>query len=159
MERGRHVFFSIRKDGIEIDCAVYRPTGITKNALFLMKGDKVKVGGGIRKSSKTHGKTLNVEFFEVLHLEKKIILANPLCVNCNKKMKSKGRNQGFECVRCGKKAHAKAQLEIPRQIRPTLYIPQVSAHRHLTRPYQRIGIKNRYARFDEKVAWFSSYQN
>jgi tRNA(Ile2)-agmatinylcytidine synthase len=159
MQKGRHVTFYIIKDGAEIICAVYRPTGITKEAMCLMKGDKIRVGGGIRKSSAKHGRTLNVEFFKVLKLQKKTVLVNPLCTKCNKRMKSKGRNQGFECIKCGQKAQNKTILKVPRQIKTKLYIPQPSAHRHLTRPQQRIGIANKQTSFDEKNPWFHTYQN
>jgi tRNA(Ile2)-agmatinylcytidine synthase len=111
MQKGGHVTFSIIKNGAEITCAVYRPTGITKEVMCLMKGDKIRVGGGIRKSSAKHGRTLNVEFFKILKLQKKTVLVNPLCTKCNKRMKSKGRNQGFECIRCGQKAQNKTMLE------------------------------------------------
>ena len=117
IERGGHVRFSILKNNIKIICFVYKPTGITSNAIQLIKGDLVKVGGGIRKSSPKHGRTLNVEFFEVLKLEKKFIMTNPTCQNCNKKMKSKGKNQGFECVRCGRAAAKKITQTIPRNIK------------------------------------------
>lgn len=157
IEKGGHVKFSISKDDIEITCFVYKPTGITKEATCLIKGDLVRVGGGIRRSSVKHGRTLNVEFFEVLKLQKKIIMVNPLCVKCNKKMKSKGRNQGFECIRCGKKSLKKTILEVPRQIKNQLYIPQSSAHRHLTRPQQRINIINKTAKFSDSVKWFVNY--
>jgi tRNA(Ile2)-agmatinylcytidine synthase len=159
MEKGRHVIFSIIKDGVEINCAVYRPTGITKQAMCLIRGDKIRVGGGIRKSSAKHARTLNVEFFKVLELQKNTTLVNPLCDQCNKRMKSKGHNQGFECVRCGRKASGKTTLQMPRQIEAKLYIPQPSAHRHLTRPQQRIGITNRQTSFDRRSRWFSVYQN
>ena len=159
MEKGKHVTFSIIKDGIEVNCAVYRPTGITKGAMSLIKGDKIRVGGGIRKSSAKHGRTLNVEFFKVLKLQKKAVLVNPLCTKCNKRMKSKGRNQGFECIRCRQKAQNKTVLEAPRQIKTKLYIPHPSAHRHLTRPQQRIGITNGQTNFDDKNPWFYTYQN
>lgn len=159
MEKGKHVTFSIIKDGIEVSCAVYRPTGITKDAMSLIKGDKIRVGGGIRKSSVKHGRTLNVEFFEILKLQKKAVLVNPLCTKCNKRMKSKGRNQGFECIRCGQKAQNKTMLESPRKVKTKLYIPQPSAHRHLTRPQQRIGITNKQTNLDNKTPWFYTYQN
>jgi tRNA(Ile2)-agmatinylcytidine synthase len=159
MEKGKHVTFSIVKEGIEINCAVYRPTGMTKDAMCLMKGDKIRVGGGIRRSSAKHGRTLNVEFFKIITLQKKTVLVNPLCTRCNKRMKSKGTRQGFECIRCGKKANNKTITEIPRQIKTKLYIPQPSAHRHLTRPQQRLGITNKQIRFVDDTLWFYAYQN
>ncbi len=159
MEKGGHVNFSITKDGIEVSCYVYRPTGITKQAMGLIKGDLIRVGGGMRRFSAKHGRTLNIEFFRVLKLQKNTSLVNPSCTNCDKRMKSKGRGQGFECVRCGNKAAKKVILEIPRQIKNQTYIPQLSAHRHLTRPAQRICITNKKTKFDSKSKWFLQYKN
>lgn len=157
IEKGGHVMFAIKKDDAEINCAVYKETGITKHATNLITGDKIRVGGGIRKASCKHSRILNVEFFQVLSLEKKHILVNPMCTKCKKHMKSKGQGQGFECVRCGKKFPKKEIIQVSRQIKKQIYIPQVSAHRHLTRPQQRLGIANEESRFNEKVPWFSVY--
>ena len=153
------MLFRSSKDSVELTCFVYKPTGITKEASGLIKDDLVRVGGGIRRSSIKHGRVLNVEFFEVLRLQKKTILQNPQCTKCNKKMKSKGRNQGFECIKCGKKAIKKINLEIPRQITRQLYIPQPSAHRHLTRPKQRVNVINKPIKFNNLESWFSNYSN
>ncbi|HXG73925.1 MAG TPA: tRNA(Ile)(2)-agmatinylcytidine synthase [Candidatus Nitrosotenuis sp.] len=157
MQKGGHVRFGLTKDGVMVNCYVYRPTGITKQAMGLIRGDLVRVGGGIRKSSPTHGRALNVEFFEVLKLQPMSIQVNPLCKACNKRMKSKGRGQGYECIKCGKKASKKTVLQIPRQLKRQLYIPEPSAHRHLTRPYQRIGLTNKNSEF--AANWFAQYKN
>ena len=37
---------------MKINCAVYKPTGISSVALELIKGDKNLVGGGVRKSTR-----------------------------------------------------------------------------------------------------------
>lgn len=158
MQKGGHVNFSVTKDGIKVNCYVYRPTGITKQAMGLIRGDLIRVGGGIRRFSPKHGRTFNVEFFEVLKLQPHLVKINPLCKTCNKRMKSKGRGQGYECVKCGKKAAKKLILQTPRQIKKQLYIPELSAHRHLTRPYQRIGVTNKNSEFDA-TNWFSQYKN
>jgi tRNA(Ile2)-agmatinylcytidine synthase len=157
--KGGHVFFKINSNNHEFWCAVYKPTGITTIASNLIKGDKVCVGGGIRKASKNYPRIINLEFIDVIHLEKKFITSNPLCKKCNKKMKSKGKNQGFQCIRCGKKALSKTSNEIPRKIQKKLYIPKMSAHRHLTRPLQRIGKINKSTKFDESQSWFCVYRN
>lgn len=159
MERGGHVIFSMTKSGHEILCAVYRPTKITSIAQRLIKGDMIRVGGGIRKSTKKHSRILNVEFVEVMKLKKAQKLTNPLCKRCNKRMKSKGKNQGFQCIKCGKKLYSKIIQEIPRMIKPQLYLPAVSAHRHLTRPAQRIGRSNKEIAFDSSIPWFHVYHN
>ena len=134
-EKGGHVFFSVEAKGKRIKCGVYKPTKITKVAQNLIVGDKIRIGGGIRKASKHHERVINVEFLDVLDLAKNILLTNPTCKKCNKKMKSKGNRQGFECIKCGSKLFSKSNLEIPRKLRSKLYLPTVSAHRHLTRPY------------------------
>ena len=156
--KGGHVFFSIISDGYELRCAVYKPTGMSFVALSLIKGDKVCIGGGIRKASKNHPRILNLEFIDVISLEKNLIKSNPICKKCDKKMKSKGKNQGYQCIRCGKKLANKVILEIPRKIKKQLYIPNVSAHRHLSRPLQRIGRINKESKFDESASWFCVYE-
>ncbi len=152
---GGHVFFSVYKNGVTVKCAVYKPTKLTTIAEKLMKGDLVKIGGGIRKSSKNHKQVLNVEFLEILDLEKYIILVNPFCTKCKKRMKSKGKNQGYQCSKCGNTRLTKVEQEIPRQIKKQFYLPVSSAHRHLTRPLQRIGKFNSKIEFNNSKKWFS----
>jgi len=100
---------------------------------------------------------LNVEFLDVIKLEKNILLTNPTCKTCNKKMKSKGNRQGFECFRCGNKSFSKSSLEIPRKIQRKLYLPAISAHRHLTRPYQRLKKRNKSEIFDTSLEWLNIF--
>ena len=156
-ERGGHVFFSIEVKGRKIRCGVYKPTKITKDAQNLIPGDKIRAGGGIRKASKNHSRVLNVEFLDVIQLAKNILLTNPTCKKCNKKMKSNGNRQGFECVKCGNKFFSKSKLEIPRKIQSKLYLPDISAHRHLTRPSQRLKKRNRNTLFDTSIPWFNVF--
>ncbi|MDE2589887.1 MAG: DNA-binding protein, partial [Patescibacteria group bacterium] len=118
-------------------------------------GDLIKIGGGIRKASKTHGRTINVEFIEVIKLVKNAVLANPMCTRCEKRMKSKGKEQGFKCEKCGNISEDKVTENIPRKIKEQLYLPVASAHRHLTRPMQRLNKSNRTIKFDDRKQWFS----
>ena len=156
-EQGGHVFFSIQVKDRKIRCAVYKPTKITKIVQNLIPGDKIHIGGGIRRASKNHGRILNVEFLRVLQLAKNNLSVNPTCKKCKKKMKSKGSKQGFECVKCGNKSVSKYTLDIPRKIQCKLYIPAVSAHRHLTRPYQRIKKRNKDIRFNTSIPWMQVF--
>jgi len=105
--KGGHVFFKIISKNHEFWCAVYKPTGISSTASNLIKGDKICVGGGVRKASKKFPRIINLEFIDVISLQKNLSKSNPTCKKCNKKMKSKGQNQGFQCIRCGKKASKK----------------------------------------------------
>ena len=156
-ERGGHVFFSIEVKGKKIRCGIYKPTKITKTVQNLITGDKIRVGGGIRKASKNHSRVLNLEFLDVIQLAKNILLTNPTCKKCNKKMKSSGSKQGFECVKCGNKFFSKSKLEVPRKIQSKLYLPDISAHRHLTRPFQRLKKRNRNVLFDASIPWFNVF--
>jgi len=154
IELGGHIFFSLSRDGRTIKCAVYKPTGLTKVASKLIKGDMVKVGGGIRKASKNHERVLNIEFLEIQSLLRHVVVINPFCSTCKKRMKSKGKDQGYECIKCGKILSKKVKQEIPRQLEKQLYLPIPSAHRHLTRPVQRIGKINARIEFDNSKKWF-----
>ena len=155
--KGGHVFFKILSKNYEFWCAVYKPTGISSIASNLIEGDKICVGGGVRKASKKFPRIINLEFIDIIHLEKNLVKSNPICKKCNKKMKSKGQNQGFQCIRCGKISSKKITVEISRKVKKQLYIPNMSAHRHLTRPLQRIGISNKTSKFDKSLSWFCVY--
>ena len=154
--RGGHVFFTISVDGEQCRCAVYKPTGMTHAASGLIPGDRVCVGGGIRKASKNFPRVLNVEFLDVVELVEDSVLRNPVCSMCSKSMKSKGIGQGYQCIICGKKSAKKQVHFIPRGIKEQLYIPVVSAHRHLTRPAQRMGRRNT-VEFSESALWVCKY--
>lgn len=157
--KGGHVFFTINSSSNEISCAVYKPTGITFVAKNLIKGDKICIGGGIKKATKKYPRTLNVEFIEIISLKQSFQKTNPTCIKCKKKMKSKGRNQAYQCIKCGLKSSSLEILKIPRKIEEKLYIPKISAHRHLTRPEQRFGIINKNSKFNESSSWYGVYRN
>jgi tRNA(Ile2)-agmatinylcytidine synthase len=155
--KGGHVFFSITVDNVKIPCAVYKPTRITNVAKELIVGDSIKVGGGIRKATKTHPRILNLEFIQILKLEKKSKLVNPFCKNCQKHMKSKGKNQGFQCVHCKKTSTHKTRQFITRSLKEQIYIPDVSAHRHLTKPVQRMKQKSKPEKFNPDSLWINNF--
>lgn len=156
--KGGHVFFTINSKNNEFWCAVYKETGMSTIASNLIIGDKISVGGGVRKASKNFPRIINLEFIKIISLKKNLSKTNPICKKCKKKMKSKGRNQGFQCIKCGAKNLKKTSLEIPRQIKKQLYIPKISAHRHLTRPLQRTGKTNKTTIFDASQSWFCVYE-
>ena len=156
--KGGHVFFTINSKNNEFWCAVYKETGMSTIASNLIIGDKISVGGGVRKASKNFPRIINLEFIKIISLKKNLSKTNPICKKCKKKMKSKGRNQGFQCIKCGAKNLKKTSLEIPRQIKKQLYIPKISAHRHLTRPLQRTGKTNKTSKFDASQSWFYVYE-
>ncbi len=74
-------------------------------------------------------------------------------------MKSKGKNQRFQCIKCGKKSNEKIIEHIPRKIKKQMYLPVISAQRHLTRPLQRLGVSNKHIIFDNSLPWFHIFKN
>jgi len=145
--KGRHVIFSIEDESGAIDCAAYEPTGNFRNIIRkLMQGDIVEVYGGVRPANTTHSMTINLEKLRVLHLVPSVKLYNPVCPQCNKRMKSMGSNSGFRCDRCGfrdRNAMKEAVLD-EREINTQLYIPPARANRHLTKPLVRYERENSF---------------
>ena len=155
--RGGHLFFSINSKNKNINCCIYKPTKITHVAKNLIVGDKILIGGGVRKASKNFDRIFNIEFLKPLKLEKHVTQKNPLCKKCDKRMKSKGKDQGFQCSKCGKKSSHKITITIPRKISKKMYIPSVSAHRHLTKPIQRFNRIHKKIHFSEKIQSCSKF--
>ncbi|MEM2934883.1 MAG: tRNA(Ile)(2)-agmatinylcytidine synthase [Candidatus Thermoplasmatota archaeon] len=132
---GGHLIFSI-SNGREIDCTAYEPTkNFRKLIERLRQGDEVVVYGGVREKPFT----INIEKIEikkVIEVYKKI--ENPFCKNCKKHMKSIGKNRGYRCPKCGKRASEKdaKHIKIERPS-PGIYEVPVIARRHLSKPLKR----------------------
>lgn len=142
---GGHVIFTVEQRGDQMSAAVYEPTGLTGVAAKLEPGDTLGIGCGVRKGTTKHPKILNVEFLLVQSLQEIFETRNPLCKICGKRMKSEGRNKGYQCERCKFKDPGAKKINIPkaRELRPGLYIPTPKAHRHLTKPMQRYGLEKK----------------
>ncbi|MEN6593005.1 MAG: tRNA(Ile)(2)-agmatinylcytidine synthase [Methanobacterium sp.] len=131
---GGHIILPLEDDTGSIECAAYEPTKEFRDVFRqLRKGDEIRVYGGIGKKG-----TLNVEKFELLELSKDYEEINPMC-ECGKRMKSAGKNQGFKCVKCGRKLKdgSKVLVEIERGIQEGFYEVPPSARRHLSKPLVR----------------------
>jgi len=156
IHEGGFTVFGIKDDTSHIDCAVYEPTRQFRNTVnMLLIGDEVKVHASVRPKSRTHGLTLNLEGLEILHLSPIIKTESPLCPECKKRMKSAGTRKGFKCVNCGYKdpEGTKIETRIERKIDLGLYLPPLSAQRHLTRPLSRIKKNNSGKSFDMVRKW------
>jgi tRNA(Ile2)-agmatinylcytidine synthase len=140
---GGHVIFTVEQDGSEMPAAVYEPTGLASVAAKLEAGDLIEIGVGVRKGTTKHPKILNVEYLSILELAPVFDVQNPLCKMCGKRMKSEGRNKGFQCDRCKHKDTNAKKVFVPQErvIKAGLYVPTPKAHRHLTKPLQRYGLE------------------
>ena len=154
--RGGHAWAVVGCGGHEIACWAYRPTGLPGLVRGLAPGDVVEVGGGVRPGSVRRSHTLSLEVVRVRRLEPQTTYANPRCMRCDKSMKSRGRGQGYGCVRCGAAAAGPVRMDMPRSISCGEYVPRVSAHRHLARPAQRRGRRNGI-RFTAHLPWHLDY--
>jgi len=142
----RHVIFSIRDKTGQIDCAAYEPTGdLRKAAKKLIISDHVEAYGGVRPSASQRLVTVNLEKFRVLRLASEIILHNPLCPQCGKRMKSMGTNKGFRCEKCGfrERKLEKVMVKVKRELKQKLYVTSPRSQRHLTKPLIRYGLEKR----------------
>jgi tRNA(Ile2)-agmatinylcytidine synthase len=134
--RGGHVFFNIKDSSGYIDCAAYEPTKEFRNVVRnLVVGDVVEVFGGVRKKPLT----INLEKINVKKLNNQVKkIENPVCPICGKHMKSKGKNQGFKCKKCGIKSPKPLFKKVKRKISLGFYEVPVCARRHLSKPLKRI---------------------
>ncbi|MEM2226158.1 MAG: tRNA(Ile)(2)-agmatinylcytidine synthase [Candidatus Bathyarchaeia archaeon] len=146
---GGHVIFKLSNGSGEIDCAAYEPSGdLNRVARKLIVGDLIKAYGGVRRASRAHPRTMNLEKIEILELARVLEFRNPKCPSCGRGMESAGRGQGYRCRRCKTEAKEKVAFEVPRAISPGTYLASPRAHRHLTKPLSRYGL--------EKGSWAPS---
>jgi len=142
----RHIVFAITDATGQIDCAAYEPTGdLRKKAAELIVEDIVEVYGGVRPASEKQPMTVNLEKFRVVNLARKLVLKNPVCPNCGRRLKSMGAGQGFRCDKCGFRSVdiKKEALEVNRNLREMLYVTSPRSQRHLTKPLGRYGFENK----------------
>jgi len=129
-----HTFFKVSDGTGTITCAAYGVTKLKDVAINLIKGDKVRVYGGIE----SYKDTFNIEKIEILELAKIYKKENPLCPNCGIKMKSEGKGKGFQCKKCKLKIMNEAKfVEIKRNIETKIYEVEPGRRRHLSKPLCR----------------------
>jgi len=138
----RHIIFTIMDETGQIDCAAYEPTGaLRKVAKQLIAGDLVEVYGGVRPASSKNPITINLEKLRIIELAPKVVLRNPTCPICGKRMKSMGKGKGFRCKKCGFRSLTleKTIIEEVRSLKSGLYVTSPRSQRHLTKPLCRYG--------------------
>jgi len=133
---GGHILFSLIDETEKIDCAAYEPTKEFRHVIKqLLPGDLIEAYGGVRE----HPITVNLEKINVLelsnHVEK---VENPVCPQCKKHMKSKGKGQGYKCKHCGTTSNKPVVEEKRRSIQQGFYEVPVCARRHLSKPLKRM---------------------
>lgn len=134
---GGHVVFPL-SDGDTIDCMAYEPTKQFRDVVRQLRpGDRVTVCGGVRPSPPTINlEKIRVHSLAACHQKRE----NPVCPACGKHMKSRGRNQGYRCPICSRRADEdEARFErVQRTLQPGWYEVPVAARRHLAKPLHRL---------------------
>jgi tRNA(Ile2)-agmatinylcytidine synthase len=151
---GRHVFFSIKDESRQVQCAAYEPTGaLRKVAMKLVVGDHVEVYGGVRKPSGNIPLTLNLEKIRLLKLAPRIAYQNAMCPKCGNRLKSMGKEKGFRCDKCGSRYPnaEKVKVKLKRGIRRGLYMTSTRSQRHLTKPYGRYGMEKHHETVEKLI--------
>ncbi len=133
-----HTFFKISDGTATFTCAAYGVTRLKNIAFNLVKGDKVRLYGGIE----SHKDTFNIEKIEILELAKIYKKENPVCPNCKIRMKSEGTNKGFQCKNCKLrlKNDAVKFIEVPRNLKQEIYEVEPGHRRHLSKQLCRYKI-------------------
>jgi tRNA(Ile2)-agmatinylcytidine synthase len=135
-KNGGHVFFKLKDETGIINCAAFEPTkDFRKVILALSVGDEIEVFGSVKKKV-GFPITLNLEKIYVYKLTQVVKILNPLCPNCNSRMKSEGREKGYECTKCQFriKQAEKQKVVLPRKLDVGLYVVPSRARRHLSKP-------------------------
>ncbi len=143
---GGHVFFTLRYGNGAIRCAAFEPTGrLREITAKLIPGDEVTVLGGAKKHVGRLPIAVNLEKLFIHSLADEFVVENPTCPRCGKRLKSAGKGQGFRCERCSFEAPTaeKKMLHKQRQLQVGLYLPDMKAHRHLTKPISRYGFEKK----------------
>jgi tRNA(Ile2)-agmatinylcytidine synthase len=136
--RGGHVFLRISTKFGMLKCAAFEPTKQFRDVVLkLMKGDRVRVFGSIKKD------TLNLEKLEIVSLVKERE-SNPKCPVCGKRMESAGKNQPFRCRKCKTTAREREMEKIQRDIEEGFYEVPPCARRHLSKPLIRMDVPGRH---------------
>jgi tRNA(Ile2)-agmatinylcytidine synthase len=131
--RGGHVLFSVDSHTV----AAYEPSkGFRGIVRGLVPGDTVEIVGAVRPD----WGTVNLEKLRVDSLApvtRKV--GNPVCPQCMRRAKSRGRGAGFRCEICRRhflNSSAEA-IPVPRTLAPGWYEPPAGSRRHLSLPLKR----------------------
>lgn len=146
--KGGHVYFHLENDEGSIECAAYEPTGsFRRPVLSLLPGDVIEVAGSVRPASKTHPTIFNLEYLQPLRLVEQIseIKTDPASIKEN--------SISGETLNAGRIHSHKHWCVVRRSLTVgKIYLPDLKAHRHLTKPLQRyqqmkeLGLENKAPR-------------
>ncbi|WP_281195578.1 tRNA(Ile)(2)-agmatinylcytidine synthase [Halorubrum sp. F4] len=152
-KRGGHVHVAVagvdddgdEDDGAEVGPALravaFAPTGRFRDRVRALRpGDRVTLCGEheVREGASGPEATLKLEKFAARELVR-TEPTTPTCPECDRRMSSAGRGQGYRCRDCGTTAPGKVEEPIDRELEPGWYEVPPSARRHVAKPLVRGG--------------------
>ncbi|MGC8558263.1 MAG: TiaS agmantine-binding domain-containing protein [Nitrososphaeria archaeon] len=136
-EKGGHTFIYIEKGGERLRLAAYEPTKqFRKIILSLRPGDRVRIYGTF-KPKDGEPKTINLEKIQVLEIAQYGKFSNPICPKCGHRMKSEGKEKGYQCPKCRYRMTDlnKEFIVERRDISTGVFDVPSRARRHLSKPF------------------------
>ncbi|MEM0145484.1 MAG: tRNA(Ile)(2)-agmatinylcytidine synthase [Conexivisphaerales archaeon] len=142
-EKGGHTFLYAEKNGKELRLAAYEPTKQFRNIIMQLRpGDKIRVYGSYNPKE-GEPKTLNLEKIEILEIAQYGKFFNPVCPACGHRMKSEGKEKGYQCPKCKYRMTGSKELKFEnRVISIGMYEVPSRARRHLSKPFYLTVKKN-----------------
>ena len=156
--RGGHVFVPLEGEGADperLQLAAFEPTKRFRDRVRALRpGDRITACGEFTASARTAPEadrrsdadaafenlrgTLKLEKFAVrsLHTTDRV---TPTCPDCERRMKSAGRGQGYRCRDCGTSADGKVERRVERALEEGWYEVPPRARRHVAKPLVRGG--------------------
>ncbi|MEB3756881.1 MAG: tRNA(Ile)(2)-agmatinylcytidine synthase [Desulfurococcales archaeon] len=134
---GGHIILEAECHNTIVNLAFYRESyPLNKLAVMLQPGDRVAITGSVKQRSTSIHPTVTVEVLYVKELTTKYIEIAPRCPKCGTRMKSKGKNKGYACPKCGyyDRNAKKIRIMISRNIVPGRYTPTPMHTAHLVAP-------------------------
>ncbi|WP_455449420.1 TiaS agmantine-binding domain-containing protein [Natrinema thermotolerans] len=138
--RGGHVFVDLEPPEVgesaateRLTCAAFEPTKRFRDRVRALRvGDRVTACGEVADG------TLKLEKLAVRDLVR-TERVTPTCPDCDRRMKSAGRNQGYRCRDCGTSRDEKATRRLERGLERGWYEVPPCARRHVAKPLVRGG--------------------
>jgi len=133
---GGHLFFPLQNGTARMSCAAFEPTKNFRSIVNqLTSGDELEVYGSVQEG------TLNLEKINILHLADKVVTQAPICPECQRRMESAGKGQGYRCRRCKTHAGGRVRWRLPRDLKTGYYEVPPCARRHLSKPLVRMQLQ------------------
>lgn len=128
---GGHVYFTVKDETGKMNVIAFEPTKhFREKVRKLVPGDSLIICGEVSDG------TLKLEKFAVASLQTEEV-TNPTCPDCDRKMSSAGKNQGYRCRDCNTHQQEKATVQIKRELEKGWYEVPPCARRHISMPLIR----------------------